>query len=107
MVNDAVIYVRVDHGGSYQLSFTVHPFARPRHLQVFIEDELVQEYHVGGMQTYVTPAFPLSGGEWTPLRLHVPEGCEVPSQVMKGLKDDRCLSMLFQAVDVLPVEAGT
>jgi len=104
MVNDGVIYVRVDQGGSYQLSLSAHPFQRPRHLQVFVEDELVQEYDVGGMQSYVTPAFAISGGEWTPIRFHVPEGCEVPSEVMEGQEDDRCLSMLFQALDVIAVE---
>jgi hypothetical protein len=104
MVNDGMIYVRVDQEGSYQLSLTAHPFQSPRHLQVFVEDELLQEYYVGGMQSYVTPTFVLRGGEWTPIRLHVPEGCEVPSEVMEGQLDDRCLSMLFQAVDVIAVE---
>jgi hypothetical protein len=104
MVNDGVIYVRVDQGGSYQLSLTAHPFQSPRHLQVFVEDELLQEYYVGGMQSYVTPTFVLRGGEWTPIRLHVPEGCEVPSEVMEGQEDDRCLSMLFQALDVFAVD---
>jgi len=104
MVNDGLIYVRVEQEGSYQPSLTAHPFQKPRHLQVFVEDELLQEYYVGGMQSYVTPAFALSGGEWTPIRLHVPEGCEVPSEVMEGQLDDRCLSMLFQAVDVIAVE---
>jgi hypothetical protein len=105
MVNDGVVYVRVEQEGSYQLSLTAHPFQRPRHLQVFVEDELLHEYYVGGMQSYVTPAFVLRGGEWTPIRFHVLEGCEVPSEVMPGQDDDRCLSMLFQALDLFPAEA--
>jgi hypothetical protein len=104
MVNDGVVYVRVEEEGSYQLSLTAHPFQRPRHLQVFVEDELVQEYDVGGMQSYLTPAFVLRSGEWTPIRLHVPEGCEVPSEVVEGQEDDRCLSMLFQGLDVRVAE---
>jgi hypothetical protein len=105
MVNDGVIYARVDQEGSYQLSLTAHPFQSARHLQVFVEDELLQEYYVGGMQSYVTPTFALKGGEWIAIRFHVPEGCEVPSEVMEDQEDDRCLSMLFQKLDVIPARA--
>jgi hypothetical protein len=76
-------------------------------LRIYVGDNLIAEYHVGGMQSYVTPAFTLKAGEWTPIRFHVPEGCEVPSEVMEGQEDQRCLSMMFQAVDVLPVEPGS
>ena len=66
--------------------------------------ELLAEYELGAMQSYLTPAFVLRGGEWTPIWLHVPEGCEVPTEAMEGQEDDRCLSMLFQALDVFAVE---
>ena len=105
MVNDGVVYVRVEQEGSYQLSLIAHPFRSPRHLQVFVEDELLQEYYVGGMQSYVTPTFALKSGEWTAIRFHVPEGCEVPSEVMEDQEDDRCLSMLLQKLDVFPARA--
>jgi hypothetical protein len=105
MVNDGTIFVQVQQDGAYQLDFDAHPFGEPRHLQVYVNGGLIAEYHAGGMQSYVTPAFTLKAGEWTPIRFFVPEGCEVPSQVIEGQEDDRCLSMLFQAVDVLPVEA--
>jgi hypothetical protein len=38
--------------------------------------------------------------------LRVPEGCKVPSEVMETAEYQRCPSTLFQAVDVLPIEAG-
>jgi hypothetical protein len=107
MVDDGVIYARVDAVGSYELALTAHPLGGPRHLQVFVGEELVEEYHVGGMQSYVTSPFWLGGGEWTPIRFHVPEGCEVPSEITSGQDDDRCLSMLFQQLDLLPVESET
>ena len=107
MVNDGVIYARVDTEGSYELALTAHPFGGPRHLQVFVGDDLLEEYQVGGMQSYVTSPFWLGGGEWTPIRFHVPEGCEVPSEVTSEQDDDRCLSMLFQQLDLLPVESET
>ena len=104
MVNDGVVYARVDTPGQYQLALTAHPFQGPRYLQIYVEGELLEEYHVGGMQSYVTSAFTLEGGEWVPIRFHVPEGCQVPSQVLEGQGDDRCLSMLFQALEVFPVK---
>ena len=66
--------------------------------------ELLAEYVLGGVQPRVTPAFAPRDGEWTPIRLQVPEACEAPSEVREGQEDDRCLSMLFRALDVLVVE---
>jgi hypothetical protein len=105
MVNDATLYVRAETEGSYQLALVAHPFRVSRHLQIFVNDELVEEYDVGGLQDYLTPSFVLKSDRWSIIRFHVPEGCEVPSQVMEGQEDPRCLSMLFQALDVLPAEA--
>jgi hypothetical protein len=100
MVNDAVLYARVDGGGSYRLQLTAHPYQGPRHLEIFVGDGLVAEYHVGGMQSYVTEPFSLESGEWTSIRFHVPEGCQVPSELVEGEDDERCLSMLFQHLQV-------
>jgi len=105
MVNDGTTYVRVETEGWYQLALVVHPFREPRHLQIFVDEKLLEEYHVGGMQSYVTSPFVLDGGEWTQVRFHVPEGCEVPSEVMAGETDERCLSMLFQQIDIVPIES--
>ncbi len=105
MVNDGTIHVRVETEKRYRLAVAAHPYAGPRHLRIFVGDDLLEEYHVGGMQSYVTSPFWLGGEEWTPIRFHVPEGCEVPSEVTSGQDDDRCLSMLFQQLDLLPVES--
>ena len=106
MVNDATLYVKAETEGPYQLALVVHPFRESRHLQIFVNEELVEEYEVGGLQDYLTSPFVLKSDQWAVIRFHVPEGCEVPSQVMEGQEDPRCLSMLFQALDVLPAEAG-
>jgi len=106
MVNDATLYVKAETEGSYQLALVVHPFREARHLQIFVNEELLEEYEVGGLQDYLTSPFVLKSDQWAVIRFHVPEGCEVPSQVMEGQEDPRCLSMLFQALDVLPGEAG-
>lgn len=105
MMNDGTMYVKVETEGSYQLALVVHPFKEPRHLQIFVNEEQIEEYHVGGMQSYVTSAFMLKSREWTPISFHVPEGCEVPSEVIEGQNDARCLSMLFQQVGVRVVQS--
>jgi hypothetical protein len=105
MVNNGVLYARVEKDGWYELAFTARPFRVPRHLQILVDEDLIEEYHVGGTQSYVTSPFVLKGGGWIPVRFHVPEGCEVPSEVVEGQDDDRCLSMLFQHVDAFPVQA--
>ncbi|HUT15845.1 MAG TPA: hypothetical protein VMY98_06335, partial [Anaerolineae bacterium] len=70
MVNDATFFVRVQRDGAYQLAFVAHPFREPRHLHTYVNENLIAEYHVGGMQSYLTPAFTLDAGEWTPIRFH-------------------------------------
>jgi hypothetical protein len=105
MVNDATLYVKPDTEGRYQLALVVHPFREARHLQVFVDEELVEEYEVGGLQDYLTSPFVLKGGQWTTIRFHVPEGCEVPSEVTAGETDARCLSMLFGQIRVLPLSS--
>ncbi len=106
IVNDAVLYARAEEEGQYQLLLTVHPFEGPRHLQIYVDDALLEEHQVGGLQRYVTEPFALEKGVWTSVRFLVPEGCQVPSEIGDD-EDDRCLSMLFQAVEVLPVEPET
>jgi hypothetical protein len=105
MLNDSKVYARVETERWYQLALVVHPFREPRHLQILVNEELLEEYHVGGLQSYVTSPFLLKGAEWTSIRFHVPEECEVPSEVMDEPGDDRCLSMLFQQIDVVPAES--
>ena len=105
MANDATLYVKAATEGRYQLALVAHPFRVSRHLQIYVNEELVEEYEVGGLQDYLTSPFVLKSDQWTTMRFHVPEGCEVPSQATEGQEDPRCLSMLFQALNVLPAEA--
>jgi hypothetical protein len=58
------------------------------------------------MQSYVTLPFGLGGGEWTQVRFHVPEGCEVVSEAIVGETDGRSLSMLFQHIVVSSLSSG-
>jgi hypothetical protein len=105
MVNDATLYVKAETEGSYQLALVVHPFREARHLQIFVNEELLEEYEVGGLQDYLTSPFVLKSDQWAVIRFHVPEGCEVPSEVIAGQTDARCLSMLFGQTRVLPLSS--
>jgi hypothetical protein len=100
MPDMATIYAKSDEGGQYQLQFVVYPFREPRHLQVFVKEDLIAEYYVRGTESYETPSFTLAAKEWVPIRFHIPEGCEKPSEVLEGSEDDRCLGMLFQQVSL-------
>lgn len=100
MGNDATIEVWVHEEGEYQLRFEAQAFEGPRRLQISVDGEVVQEYGVGGVQSYVTSPFVLDGREWTEISFHVPEGCERPSDVFEDGIDDRCLSMLFRKVSI-------
>jgi hypothetical protein len=105
MVNDATLYVKAETEGSYQLALVVHPFREARHLQIFVNEELLEEYEVGGLQDYLTSPFVLKSDQWAVIRFHMPEGCEVPSEVIAGQTDARCLSMLFGQTRVLPLSS--
>jgi len=100
MGNDATIEVWVHEEGEYQLRFEPQPFEGPRHLQIWVDEELVEEYSVDGVHSHTTSPFVLDGGEWTVISFHVPEGCERPSEVLEGSRDGRCLSMLFRQVSI-------
>jgi hypothetical protein len=96
----ATMYARTEDGGQHQLHFVVYPFNKPRHLQVFVKEDLIAEYYVRGTETYETPPFALAAKEWVPIRFHVVEGCEKPSEVLEGSQDGRCLGMLFQRISL-------
>src|SRR4030042_4395597 len=73
-------------------------YLEPRHLEVLVNEDLIAEYYVRGTETYEMPPFALAAQEWVPIRFHVPEGCEKPSEVIEGSEDGRGLGMLFQRI---------
>jgi len=100
MANEARIDAWVQDTGEYRLRITAQPFIEPRHRQVFVGDQLVAEYHVGGLQSHVTSRFLLKGGEWTSIRFSAPEGCDIAKEILEGSEDDRCLSILLREVSI-------
>jgi len=106
MSNEGTIYVNVASGGEYRLHFFAYPLGEARHLQVMVDGEPVGEFYVEEFQGYVTRPFFLGEGEWRSIRFHVREGCERPNELFGGGGDFRCLSILFQGVDILPAQIG-
>ncbi len=106
MSNEGTIFVNVASGGEYRLHFFAYPLGEARHLQVMVDGEPVGQFYVEGFQGYVTEPFFVGGGEWGAIGFYVQEGCQRPNELFGGGGDFRCLSILFQSVDILPAQTG-
>ncbi len=106
MSNEGTIYVNVASGGEYRLHFFAYPLGEARHLQVMVDGEPVGQFYVERFQGHVTKPFFVGGGEWGAIGFYVQEGCQRPNELFGGGGDFRCLSILFQSVDILPAQTG-
>jgi len=103
--DEGILYVHRLTKGRYRLSFAAYPFRGPRHVQVTVNGQAVDEFEVKGWQEFVTPPFTLAKGQ-NDIVFRVAEGCDVPAEVEAGSNDRRCLSVLFQDVHLIPVAEG-
>lgn len=101
MDNDAAVFFYAFTEGQGQLIFSAQSYFRPRHLQVIVNGQAVEEYEVDQLQGYVTGPFGWEQG-LNEINFHVDEGCEIPSEVEAGNNDGRCLSLVFRTVELLP-----
>ena len=69
-------------------------------MQVTANGQAVAGFEVVGWQEFATPSFTLLKGQ-NDIVFRVAEGCEVPAEVEVGSNDRRCLSVLFQRMDLL------
>ncbi len=83
-----------------RLKFDVYSYLRIRHLQIYVNDQLVDEVEAGGWQAVVTKPFEVHAG-LNAIDLRVVEGCDAPSEV-SGDADGRCLSVAVQRVELAP-----
>lgn len=106
LMNDAVLYVHWlrEPGSAFRLSMTVEPFlsgdVRQRRLQLTLNGEPAGEAVVGERQKLEFGPLELRQGQ-NEIEFHVPEGCQSPADTI-GNKDRRCLSMLFQEIELQP-----
>ena len=101
--DEGILYVHRLTKGRYRLSFAAYPFRGPRHVQVTVNGQAVIEFEVAGWQEFVTPSFMLAKGQ-NDVAFRVAEGCEVPAEVEAGSNDRRCLSVLFQRMELLAAD---
>ena len=106
--NDATLHIHwlTEPTTTYQLSFTVAPFERPRHLQTSVNGQPIEEMLIDAKQTVTLNPMQLRAGQ-NDILFHVPEGCDVPAETEPGSQDHRCLSLLFQDMVLDPVPEDT
>ena len=97
MSNDAVMYAGISKDGTYELQFEVAAVQSPGYLQVHVNEEEVGEFYLQGRQSQNVGPLSLAGEEWSSIRFHAVEGCQVSAE------GTECLSFLFQDVRLEPI----
>jgi hypothetical protein len=101
--DEGILYVHRLTKGRYRLRFAAFPFREPRYVQVTVNGQAVADFEVANWQEFVTPSFTLAKGQ-NDVVFRAAEGCEVPAEVEAGSKDGRCLSVLFQRMELLAAD---
>jgi phosphoglycerol transferase len=98
MEADASIVVFSPENGTSNLSLNVQSFYRSRTLEIFSGDTLVAQVAVPPSFINMSVPVQLAKGANT-VRLHVPEGCERPCDLVElNNRDSRCLSVAVQNI---------
>lgn len=101
MQDNGAIFIYSDQNRTAILSLQAFSFYRPRTLDVYSGDKLVGQVAVPVSLINVSVPIHLAKGANT-VRLHVPEGCERPSDKPKlNNPDSRCLSVAVQNLTVV------
>lgn len=107
--NDGILHVHwlEEPEAGYRLTFSVSSFHRRRHLQVSLNGRPLQEIEVDDRRSVEVGPLTFRRGQ-NDITFHVVEGCDVPEEIVVGNMDRRCLSLLFQEMDLSPlVGAGS
>lgn len=99
--NNATLYVYVPYMNltNSSLMFEAGSFYKPRNLQTYLNDKLVQENQIYKNSTNVQMNVNLEIGE-NFIRFYIPEGCQKPSDVT-GSTDARCLGIYFRNISLV------
>jgi hypothetical protein len=103
MSNDGLIYAGISQDGEYELGFTTSSPQGPRRLRVYVNEGEVGEFHVQGKRSYSLGPLSLQGEDWTSIRFHAVEGCEVSAGQDLDSEGEQCLSLLFENVSLQPI----
>lgn len=95
--NDAILAIESDQNRTADLTFQAVSFIHPRTLEIYdSNDDLIARAIIPRSLNSVDMPISLKIGTNT-LRLHIPEGCEIPYDVTEGKSSDiRCLSVAVQ-----------
>ena len=104
LLNDGTLHIHwlEEPESPYQLRFTISPFDRPRHFQASVNGQPMEEILVDDKRTVTLGPLQLHKGQ-NDILFHVPDGCDVPAEIVQGNEDHRCLSLLFQDMVLSPV----
>ena len=102
--NDGTLHVHwlQEPATPYELSFTAAPFRQPRRLQVSVNGQDQGSVLVSDRQTVTFGPLALHKGQ-NDIQFHVVEGCDIPADTVPGNEDHRCLSLLFQDMQLSPI----
>lgn len=103
MSNDGVIYAGISQGGQYELEFVAASVEMPGRVRVYVNGEEVGEFSVQEKQSYSVGPLSLQGEDWASIRFHAVEGCQVSPDAGRESDGGRCLSFLFQSVQLEPI----
>lgn len=101
--NDGTLYVHWLHEPttSYRLAFTASPFGQPRQLIVSVNGRQLAQVSIDDRRQIELAPIDLDQGQ-NEILFHVPEGCDIPAETVAGNEDRRCLSVLFQDMELSP-----
>ena len=104
--NDGTLYVHWLHkpATSYHLAFKASPFHRPRHLVVLVNGRELGRMVIAEPRLVELAPIDFDEGQ-NEVLFHVPDGCDVPAETVAGNEDRRCLSVLFQDMELSPITA--
>jgi hypothetical protein len=102
--NNATISIYSPENMGSNLSFAVLSFYKPRNLQVYLNDELINEQKIPTSFVKIEIPVKLKEGD-NMLKFYTPDGCQRPIDIpeLKN-KDGRCLSLSFQNITLIPMK---
>ena len=83
----------------YRLTFTASPFSRARNISISANGQDLGQVLIDERRLVELTAIDLHKGQ-NEILFHVTEGCDVPAETVAGNEDRRCLSVLFQDMEL-------
>ena len=101
MESDATIQIYSPENSAANITLRTKSFSRPRTLEIYSNETLLG--HAIVPESFINVSMPVHLAKGVSImRLHVPEGCERPSDITKlNNPDERCLSVAVQNLKII------